>query len=727
MAAQHRVAFKQAFLGQLLTLPQKNRDLVLQKVSILQEEPAPAGANRKRLKGSKVRLYRIRVGDYRVLYHFGSDWVELLAVEHRKDVYEHGLPAPDQLDLDIPDVEVGEPVDDPRHDFDSAEVPVRPRARNAEDDLPYRIDGAFLTQLRVPSEHFASLDGVSDLQELMDAAIPEELRDRIFNVVAAKDPEAILQDQSFLARDAEQLRQYAEGNQVEFAFRLDPEQERYLNWIGQGPVLIKGGPGTGKSTLALYSAQSFIERLRQQGIDNPRILFTTFTKALTRNSDVLLQRLLGKDAPRVDVMTVDALVLRIVKSHHSDLRPIVDQRQAEDWFQKALSEVRRSLSKEDQARFNRLISKLSLPYLKEEIEVVIAGRGLKNFEEYRKLDRHGRRVALIEGERALIWQIHDALQRIHRSQHQADWHTLRAEALRLVAQHGFSDPYDAVIVDEAQDLDIAALRVLLESCRDRDWLFIAADANQSIFGGDFRWAEVHEGVRRSQQTAILKKNYRSTRQINEFAHAILHDGAIDFEDVVLDSPCEGEAVVVRRVEREHDAFDALAEFFIETDSLYKTRMGVSALLVPTKETAQTYSEALRARGLHVKLMDSQSFEFSHRGVAVMPLQSVKGLEFPAVAIAGLHTPAFLRRFATVDSDQSSESMALQRRQLFVAMSRAQQHLMVLIPAPLPESASVLFTGLIEEETRAPGMSPDLTNWDESLIGSVQEPAPSQVG
>ena len=62
-----------------------------------------------------------------------------------------------------------------------------------------------------------------------------------------------------------------------------------------GPTQITGGPGTGKSTVALYRVQSLIQNLHKMGQPTPLILFTTYTNALVKSSEQLLQQLLGDD------------------------------------------------------------------------------------------------------------------------------------------------------------------------------------------------------------------------------------------------------------------------------------------------------------------------------------------------------------------------------------------------------------------------------------------------
>ncbi|GAB2486648.1 type II toxin-antitoxin system RelE/ParE family toxin [Algoriphagus taiwanensis] len=58
---------------------------ILSAIANLSEEPRPSGC--KKLKGRDG--YRIRVGDYRIIYEiFDSDLiVDIIALGHRKDIY----------------------------------------------------------------------------------------------------------------------------------------------------------------------------------------------------------------------------------------------------------------------------------------------------------------------------------------------------------------------------------------------------------------------------------------------------------------------------------------------------------------------------------------------------------------------------------------------------------------------------------------------------------------
>ena len=54
------------------------------------------------------------------------------------------------------------------------------------------------------------------------------------------------------------IERFAEEDLRSFLLRLTPEQERLINQDRRGPILVRGGPGTGKSTLALYQVQRLL-------------------------------------------------------------------------------------------------------------------------------------------------------------------------------------------------------------------------------------------------------------------------------------------------------------------------------------------------------------------------------------------------------------------------------------------------------------------------------------
>ena len=70
----------------IASLPQDDQRRVVRKIDGLADDPRPAQA---KLLASKERLWRLRVGDYRIIYQVddGKKRILIVAIGHRRDVY----------------------------------------------------------------------------------------------------------------------------------------------------------------------------------------------------------------------------------------------------------------------------------------------------------------------------------------------------------------------------------------------------------------------------------------------------------------------------------------------------------------------------------------------------------------------------------------------------------------------------------------------------------------
>ena len=84
--SEYKVTFARSARKELQTLPIDIAERVLEKIEKLELNARPAGS--KKLSGSKD-LYRLRVGDYRVVYKIDDNdhKVDIAIIRHRKDVY----------------------------------------------------------------------------------------------------------------------------------------------------------------------------------------------------------------------------------------------------------------------------------------------------------------------------------------------------------------------------------------------------------------------------------------------------------------------------------------------------------------------------------------------------------------------------------------------------------------------------------------------------------------
>lgn len=86
MKTDYKIEIKKSAQKELKSLPNKELKKVIEKISSLATNPRPTGC--KKLSGDEK--YRIRVGNYRVLYGIEDDILTIFIVKvgHRKDVYE---------------------------------------------------------------------------------------------------------------------------------------------------------------------------------------------------------------------------------------------------------------------------------------------------------------------------------------------------------------------------------------------------------------------------------------------------------------------------------------------------------------------------------------------------------------------------------------------------------------------------------------------------------------
>ena len=82
----YRIEIKASAAKEIAALPRHDQRRVVRAIEALADEPRPPGA-RKLVGGDDA--YRVRVGDYRVVYQIRDDLliVYVVRVGHRRDVY----------------------------------------------------------------------------------------------------------------------------------------------------------------------------------------------------------------------------------------------------------------------------------------------------------------------------------------------------------------------------------------------------------------------------------------------------------------------------------------------------------------------------------------------------------------------------------------------------------------------------------------------------------------
>jgi mRNA interferase RelE/StbE len=85
---KYEITFKKTASKEVDELPNKIAVLVMAAIFKLADTPRPAGC--KKLKGKRKDFWRIRIGDYRVIYTIDNEIkiIDIQKVGHRQDIYE---------------------------------------------------------------------------------------------------------------------------------------------------------------------------------------------------------------------------------------------------------------------------------------------------------------------------------------------------------------------------------------------------------------------------------------------------------------------------------------------------------------------------------------------------------------------------------------------------------------------------------------------------------------
>lgn len=678
------LSMKPTFLTELLALPPKEAHQVQEKLALLVADPTPDAKVKKQLRHLDGKLHRLRSGDHRIFYTYDDHYVSVLALRRRKeDTYDEEIDAEFLGGLD-PVITAKTRAQGPTKWIEPAPS-APPRAARP---LPTPITEALLKRLRVPSAYIPKLLAVGDEDALLNCAgVPDELLLKVHEALFEKPLDQLLAQPDLVAASVDDLLRYRDGSLLGFLLRLNPEQEKHTKWSAkaQGPTLLKGGPGTGKSTVALYRIKALIEALRKGGAKSPRILFTTYTNALVKFSQQLLTQLLDADAKLVDVRTADSLVREIAFAGHSEL-PLASDAQQRDLLTSVCASVTFEGNRLQQRAQALSLARLSREYLLEELNTVLDARRLATLDAYLAAPRPGRQLALNATQRTAVWRVHQAYVAALTKAGLCTWQQARAKAAAIVESAKAPRTWDGVVVDEVQDLDPSVVQMLVGLCKAPNRLFLTADANQSVYGGAFRWTDVHEGLRFTGRVGVLRANHRSTREIGEAARAYLthHVGAvIDAGDTPDEATPEyvhsGPLPVVRAVANPDEEAALLARFLPGAVREYHLGSGSCAVFCPTNEAGKRVAERLMHRGVQASFMTGKDLDLARPGVKVMTLKSCKGLEFPVVALAGFGEGAWPMVPTDATEDDKTELIARERRTVFVGMTRAMRALLVVIP------------------------------------------------
>jgi superfamily I DNA/RNA helicase len=246
-----------------------------------------------------------------------------------------------------------------------------------------------------------------------------------------------------------------------------------------------------------------------------RSITTTFSKTLATVLQTKINRLVGNE-PEI----ADRIILRSIKSIGEELymkdngKPNIVP---ETTLQELLVEKAASLGT---YRFTN-------QFLLGEWADVVDAWQLKSWEQYRDVQRLGRKTRVGGKQREVLWAIFEEVRTELAETKAMTWSDLFGHLTDQILESGNS-PFDFSVVDEAQDLGVVEVRFLAAMGAERpDGLFFAGDLGQRIFQQPFSWKSLGVDIR--GRSNILKINYRTSHQIRSHADRLLPPALSDVD------------------------------------------------------------------------------------------------------------------------------------------------------------------------------------------------------
>jgi superfamily I DNA/RNA helicase/mRNA-degrading endonuclease RelE of RelBE toxin-antitoxin system len=653
----------------------------------LQLSPANPGMQFHKLDKAKDKnFWSVRVNaDIRLIVHKTNSSLLLCYVDHHDKAYQwaerrkletHPKTGAAQL------VEIRETVQEitvPKYvEVEQVAVPKPRLFDHVADDvlLGYGVPAEWLDDVRVANE-----DTVLELAD----HLPSEAAEALLEVATGGQPQ-ITQPLAAVAdpfehpdaqrrfrvmNDVEELARALDYPWEKWTVFLHPAQRQLVESTYNGPARVAGSAGTGKTIVALHRAV-FLAR------NNPdaRVLLTTFSDTLANSLRTKLRRLISNEpriGERLEVHAINEIGLRLYEQQFG--APRIASR---DVIQSLLAEANGKA--ED--------NKFSPRFLLSEWEEVIDAWQLDTWEAYRDVRRLGRKTRLPEQKRVVLWSIFDRVRSRLVDQGLITYPGLfnQLSAQLVERKH---PPFDYAVVDEAQDISVAQLRFLAALGGQRpDGLFFAGDLGQRIFQQPFSWKALGVDIRGRSRT--LHINYRTSHQIRMQADRLLGPEVSDVDGNTEDrrgtvSVFNGSSPDIQNLDSVEEECKAVSKWLSDRSSegVLPHEIGV---FVRSGEELDRARDAVEDTGLPFKVLD-ENLETTSGYVSISTMHLAKGLEFRAVVVMACDDeviPLQERIETVVDDSDLEEVYNTERHLLYVACTRARDHLLVTSVDPASE-------------------------------------------
>jgi hypothetical protein len=487
----------------------------------LQMDPSSPGLQFHRIDKSKdPNFWSFRVNrDLRIIVHKTAASFLLAYVDHHDKAYDwatrrrietHPKTGAIQIVEVRERVEEIAPVVQPKAEIVAPVAPPLFETLSSDDLLAIGVPGDWINDVRRASE-----DSFFDLATHLPAEAAEALLEYATTGMLRRPAPPPVHADPFAHPDAlrrfrvvenvEELQRALEYPWEKWTVFLHPSQREIVERDFDGPAHVAGSAGTGKTIVALHRAA----RLAQSS-PQARVLLTTFSRPLATALAQKLKILVGEGSS-----VIPKIVVIPFRGVAEELYQLVTGRRPHAATEE---HVRSTLAK---AAKEQGVTEFTARFLFSEWTYVVDAWQLDSAKAYADVPRLGRKNRLAAKQRARLWPIFEATRDSINRLGLHTWAQIFAEVTTYYSQRK-EKPFSHIVVDEAQDLGVPELRLLVAIApAGANALFFGGDLGQRIFQQPFSWTTLGVDVRGHSQ--ILRVNYRTSHQIRQAADRLLPD------------------------------------------------------------------------------------------------------------------------------------------------------------------------------------------------------------
>jgi superfamily I DNA/RNA helicase len=444
-------------------------------------------------------------------------------------------------------------------------------------------------------------------------------------------------------KSIEDLQRMLDHGMAAYIAYLD-EHQQYLAELDRreqhGPVLVKGGAGTGKTALAIARVRYLAERPE---FGYGPALYLCYNRGLRSAVTQVLDCQYGGSFPRdqISVDNIDAWCRRYLSDCGVEVEIETSQNYLNFRIKKAV---------DIDSGLRERLAPFSIQALADEVRLVLRPNGLSSVEAYLNLERRGM-SRLGHEQRRAIWELYQSL---NATRSKLEFPEVIEYALEhLVADSQFM-PYRAVVIDEGQDFSPVMVRLARALVGgDERRLYVLVDAAQSIYPSGFYWAQRELGAK-GGQIRSLRKSYRSTVQVQHLADSLYrHDDEIK-EEFKERYPADRNGPVPQFTVcfTQDDEVNAIVSRVVsilqdQREDGGRWQPDQVAVLAPQWAVLEKVNERLIQSGVPATLVRDSAggLWLAEATVKLLTIHSAKGLDFPIVFLCGLYESPVISSFA----------------------------------------------------------------------------------